>query len=241
MIIFRYAFIREFVGDSMEYENIKKSNVDRVREALNAIDYNHKEGTSVMMGPLSDKEAKEEYMKLLASLPEIPGITEDEIKLLTTEITNKINKIGVYVHPEYNEEKLTNYDEVIAAIERVHYQHRYDAGAMFGTLTVLEATNDYNRILGLLPKIESLTDEQRRELSAVIRTKIGQIPKVEEEKEAERVAAEEEFFNAFQEAKGRFKKLSVFQKIKLSLKGMAPNQIDQVFMTTDDMNNLYRK
>ncbi len=225
----------------MDNDGLTKTRVERVRDKIKLIDYEHKIGSSPMIGQISDEEARRSYRDLLAVLPSIPEITKEEIELLTKEINKKLNKVGVYVHPSYNSDVITDYDGVVKAIEKIHHEHRYDAGAMFGTLTEMEAINAYNILITILPEIESLTDEQRNDLSAQIRVKIGQTSIVEEEKKAEREAEKAEFDKAFEEAKERFKKLSIFQKIRLNLKGKNPEQLETEFMNVNDVNGLYRR
>lgn len=224
----------------MSYERLKRTKMEEVRAAIEEIDYDYKVGIDAMMGRLSDAEAKREYLELLKTLPEIPGITSEDIKVLTTEITNKINKLGVYIHPDYNDEVLLTEEDFRKAIDKVHYEHRHSAGAMFGPLSVGEATKDYNTVLEVLMN-SNLPEEVKNTLRKEIVTKIGQIPKVEEEKAEERRLYEAELDNAFNSAKTRFKELSVFKRVKLRLEGKAPHQLDREFMDTEDYNNLYRK
>ncbi len=224
----------------MSYERLKRTKLEEVRAAIKEIEYDHKFGLDAMIGPLTDDEAKRSYVELIRTLPEVPGITPEEIKILTNEITKKINKIGIYVHPDYNDEVLITEEDFRKAIEKVHYEHRYDAGAMFETLSENEAIKDYNIVLGVLLKSE-LPEEVKNALRKEIVTKIGQIPKVEEEKAAQRKAYAQEVDNAFLEAKARFKKLSLFTRAKLRLEGKAPEQLNRAFMDVEDMNSLYRK
>ena len=97
----------------------------------------------------------------------------------------------------------TKYEQVVAAIEHIHYEHTIDAGSMWGTLTESEARHEYTKLLNALPNIPNLTDEERKTLAEMINAKIAAIPQIE----AEQRAAYEEYEGkknaAFEEAKQR--------------------------------------
>ena len=55
---------------------------------------------------------------------------------------------------------IKNVEDFKKAIEKVHYEHRYDAGAMMGTLTANEAKRTYERLLNALDTIPDLSEEE---------------------------------------------------------------------------------
>lgn len=223
----------------MSLESLMTRKIDLVRAEIENIHYQHvTPGT--YHGRWDDDEARREYTILLESLPEIPGLSLEEIEILKKEIQYKIDKIGVYVDPDYNVETIKNSNDFRKAIERVHHQHRYDAGAMFGTLTADEAERDYNTLMQLIDEVEGLTEEEKVEFRTEIATRIENIPKVQQEKRAERIAYDQAFDKAFAEAKKRFDKLSFFEKMKLRRARKAPEHQKTDFMTIEDVNRLYR-
>lgn len=217
-----------------------RSKVDEVRAEIKAIHYQHTT-SGTYEGRLSDKQAEKQYRELLDLLPEVPGLTNDEIALLTEEINSKINKIGVYIDPDYNTDTIKSFEDFEKAIERIHYQHRYDAGAMFGTLTEDEAKRDYNTLLSLLSEIPSLSVKQMEKLRNEINSRIDNIPKIEEEKVVERRTYREEKVKAFEDAKNRFNRLGFFTKLKLRRQKQSPEHQDVKFMTAEEINGLYKK
>ena len=80
-------------------------------------------------------------------------------------------------------------DQVRDAIDAIHYEHRYDAGAMIGVLNAAEAETEYKKLQELLDVIPELGDEEREILKREISEKIKKIPEVEAEKDAEYNAA----------------------------------------------------
>ena len=132
----------------MSLESLKRSKVDEVRREIKAINYQHVT-SHTYEGKLSDEEARREYQKLLDILPDIPGLTNDERNMLQDEIQQRIDTLGKYEHSAYNLDTITDEESFRKAVDRVHYEHRYDAGAMFGTLTDYEAEKDYNTLLSL--------------------------------------------------------------------------------------------
>lgn len=135
----------------------------------------------------------------------------------------------------------TKYEQVVAAIEHIHYEHTVDAGAMWGTLTESEARHEYTKLLNALPNIPNLTDEERKTLAEMINAKIAAIPQIE----AEQRAAYEEYEGkkkvAFEEAKQRFASLSSFEKLRLKQMKQDPEQIDVDWLTLPEIDQLYRK
>lgn len=77
---------------------------------------------------------------------------------------------------------LTKKQQVQAEIARIHFEHRYDAGAMFGTLTEDEAKRTYETLARRIPGIPGLTEEEKSELLQEIAKRIENIPQVENEK-----------------------------------------------------------
>lgn len=78
---------------------------------------------------------------------------------------------------------LSKKQQVQAEIARIHFEHRYDAGAMFGTLTDYEAKYTYEKLAQMIPKIPGLTAQEREDLLQEIEVRIKNIPQVEKEKE----------------------------------------------------------
>lgn len=78
---------------------------------------------------------------------------------------------------------LTKKQQVQAEIARIHFEHRYDAGAMFGTLTDYEAKFTYEKLARMIPEIPGLTAQEREELLQEVEVRIQNIPQVEREKE----------------------------------------------------------
>lgn len=224
----------------MSLQKLKESKIEEVRKEINAI---HKDNTSygTYEGRLSDHAAKKAYEEILNALHEIPGLSIDDIIQLEKELKQRINTIGKYSHLGYNIDNVTNEEDFRKAVEQVHYEHRYDAGAMFGTLTAYEAEKDYNILLELLNDILGLTEEFKTEMRALIQQKIDAIPEVEKEKKEEQKKYEEEYKKAFEEAKKRFNSLSFFQKLKLRKEGKSLEQIDLNRLGIDQVNSLYRK
>lgn len=135
----------------------------------------------------------------------------------------------------------TKYEQVVAAIEHIHYEHTVDAGAMFGTLTESEARHEYTKLLNALPNIPNLTDEERKTLAEMINAKIAAIPQVEAEQRAAYEAYEADKKAAFDAAKKRFDSLSTFEKLRLRQQKQDPNQIDVDWLTLPEIDQLYRK
>ena len=224
----------------MSIESLKKSKLEEVRAEVKAINEdNTTYGT--YEGRLDDAHAKIKYEQLLNALPEIPGLSNEDIEILEREIKQRIASLGKYRHSEYNIDTITNEEEFRKAVDRVHYQHRYDAGAMFGTLTDYEAKKDYQVLLSLLDDIYGLSNDFKAEMKALIQKKIDNIPAVETEKMEERQAYKEEFQQAFMEAKERFNSFGFFKKMKLRKEGKAPEQLNTKFLGIKEVNSLYRK
>ena len=96
-------------------------------------------------------------------------------------------------------------------------------------------------ITDIEPYNYAITEEEKREIINVVKIKIGQVPKVEEmriEAKNQELLAKEK---AFKEAKKRFRSLSVFQKVKLNLRGHGPEQLHRSLDTIEEINSLYRK
>ena len=126
-------------------------------------------------------------------------------------------------------------EQYMNMIEDTHNSH------LRGDLNEIEYINAYNELIDVVVDSNTLSDEEKRKLIAVIRTKIGQVPVVEEMKREiknQEILAKEE---AFQQAKNRFKKLSIFQRVRVNLKGQGPEQIHRSLGTIEEINNLYRK
>lgn len=218
-------------------EKLMVPKIEEVRSVIKAINKQHTT-SGTYEGRLSDEESLSDYQQLIEALPSIPGLSEEDIKLLTVEIEKHIDKIHNPVDERYNLDTITNEEEFRKAIERIHYEHRYSAGGTFGPLTEGEAVSDYRLLISLLDKMENLTPEVKDVLRKEVQDKIESTASVEEEKRADRRAVKEE---EFAKAKGRFNELSAFTKLKLKLKGQAPEQLNQDSMDTRDLRGLYRK
>ena len=211
--------------------------IEEVRKAIKAINYQHTT-SGTYAGRLTDGEALKDYNELLEALPSIPGLSEEDIKVLTAEIEKRIDRVKNPVDERYNLDTITNEESFRKAIETISYEHRYSAGGTFGPLTEGEAVYYYKLLLSLLDKIDNLSVEVKDTLRKEVQEKIDSTDKVEEEKRADRRAVKEK---EFLKAKSRFDKLSSFQKLKLNLKGQAPDQINYDSMDTYELRSLYKK
>ncbi len=220
--------------------NLDKLMVPKIEEVRNVIKAINKQNTTfgTYEGRLTDEDALSDYQQLLEALPSIPGLSEEDIKTLTIEIEKYIDRIHNPVDERYNLDTITNEETFRKAIETIHYEHRYSAGGTFGPLTEGEALWDYRLLLNLLDKMDNLTVEVKDALRREVQVRIDATSKVEEEKRADRIAVEEEEFS---KAKDRFNKLSSFEKLKLKLKGKAPEQLNRESMDSVDYRRLYRK
>lgn len=126
-------------------------------------------------------------------------------------------------------------EQYMNMIEDTHNSH------LRGDLNEMEYINAYNELIDVVVDSDTLGDEEKRQLISVIRTKIGQVPIIEEMKKEAKNQEIEEKEKAFVEAKNRFRKLSIFQRVKLNLKGLGPEQIHRTLGTIEEINNLYRK
>lgn len=135
----------------------------------------------------------------------------------------------------------TKYELVQESMEAIHYEHRYDAGAMFGTLTAREAESTYRRLIAVIPKIPDLTKEEKEKLKAEIEAKIAAIPEVEEEKNAEYHEYEETKKRAFEAAKARFAALSVFEQFSLRQQKLDPENVDIEWKSIPEIEAMYTK
>ena len=218
-------------------EKLMVPKIEEVRSVIKAINKQHTT-SGTYDGRLSDEEALSDYQQLIEALPSIPGLSEEDIKVLTVEIEKHIDKIHNPVDERYNLDTITNEEEFRKAIETIHYEHRYSAGGTFGPLTEGEALWDYRLLLGLLDQMNNLNAEVKETLRKEVQSKIDSTSKVEEEKRADRLAVEEEEFS---KAKERFNRLSSFEKLKLKLKGQAPEQLNRESMDSLDYRRMYRK
>lgn len=110
-----------------------------------------------------------------------------------------------------------------------------------GELNEMEYVNAYNELLGVVIDSDTLSEEEKRQIIGIVRMKIGQIPKVEEMRKEEQEIQRHQVEQAFMEAKKRFKGLSVFQRVKLNLKGQGPYQIQRSLNNVEEINNLYKR
>lgn len=224
---------------AFQTEKLMTKKVDLVKTAIKIIEHKQKLGET---NPerITQEQAASDYKELLTSLPLIPDLTIEERKELHNEINDKLFVLGFVDHSEYNATNLIDEETFIQAIERVNYQHRYDAGAMFGTLTEKEALRDYNIILSVLEQSE-LTPEVKETLKAMIDAKISQIPEVEAEKTSEEQQYTDRLMNAFNDAKIRFKNLSAYEKMIYKMQGKDPESLDPNNMEIEEVRGLYKK
>lgn len=217
-------------------ESLMKPKIEEVRDVIKNIHYQYvTPGT--YEGKLSDEQAISDYQELLKALPSIPGLSEEDIKVLTAEIEKKIDRIHNPVDERYNEDTITNEDDFRKAIEQIHYEHRYSAGGTFGPLTAGEAVEYYKILLKLLDKVDNLSSEEKDILRKEVQDKIDSTGVVEEAKRADRRAAKEKEFS---KAKDRFNKLSSFERLKLKLKGQSPEQVNYDSLDMRDLRRLYK-
>lgn len=127
------------------------------------------------------------------------------------------------------------YDLYKKMIESTHEDHKK------GNLNEIEYINAYNEILDVIYDSTDLTDDEKNLLIKEVRTRIGQIPIVEAERKTTLEQKQQEINLAFVAAKARFKKLSVFQKIKLNISGLAPSQLPKGNLSVEEINGLYKK
>ncbi len=127
------------------------------------------------------------------------------------------------------------FEQYMRMIEQTHDDHKK------GSLNEIEYINAYNEILDSVIESKTIDEEERKTLITEIKIKIGQIPKVEQmRKEAKEQELQEKEL-AFKEAKSRFRKLSLFQRIKLNLKGQGPEQVHRTLGSIEEINGLYRR
>ncbi len=217
--------------------DLLKTKYEQIIEAIEKVDYEHKVDAG-MMGLLSDQEALDKYREIADIIQQVIELSVEEANDLNAMINKKIDRIYNPVHPVYNEDLITNEEEFRAAIENIHYRHRYDDGIM-GTLDAGDATRLYNVLLEVLEKIPSLDEATKKVLRVEVKFKIGQVNVVEEDKIAEYHEYKAKQEVAFAEAKARFKALSFFEKIKLHRKKMTPEHQDFEFMSVEEIDNLY--
>lgn len=127
------------------------------------------------------------------------------------------------------------FEQYMKMIEDTHSSH------LKGELNEIEYISSYNELIDIVVDSDTLDEEEKRQLIGVIRTKIGQIPAIENmkrETKNQEIQAKEE---AFIEAKKRFKGLSIFQRVKLNLKGQGPDQLHSTLGTVEEINSLYRR
>ena len=217
-------------------EKLMVPKIEEVRSVIKAINKQHTT-SGTYEGRLSDEEALSDYQQLIETLPSIPGLSEEDIKVLTVEIEKHIDKIHNPVDERYNLDTITNEEEFRKAIEQIHYEHRYSAGGRMGPLTEGEACEYYRLLLNLLDKMGNLTPEVKETLKKEVQGKIDSTEKVEEAKMEDRRAVKAE---EFAKAKARFNRLSSFERLKLKLRGQTPDQVNYESMDMRDLRRLYK-
>lgn len=222
----------------MSLESLMKSKIDEVRKEIKSIHFqNTTYGT--YLGRLQDGDAIIKYKELLNALPKIPGLSDADIEILRQEIKQRINTVGKYENSDYNIDNVTNEEEFKRAVDEVYYKHRYDAGAMIGTLTPYEAEKKYNTLLELLNDVIGFSQQFKDDMRLLIQQKIKEIPaeekakqeeikREEEEIRLEKIAHEQARKKAFEEAKRRFNSAGLFYKFKCIINGEAPFQLKDI-------------
>lgn len=137
---------------------------------------------------------------------------------------------------------VTKKEQVKRMIEKIHYEHReYIGGRAYSGTESPETTEEfYNYILELLPEIPGLTREDIEELRTELETRIAEIPEVEKAKETEAKENIEKKNKAFDEAKDRYKNLSLFRKVGCKIRQTTPKSLDINRMAIDAIDELYR-
>lgn len=74
---------------------------------------------------------------------------------------------------------MTSRQRVLDLLDRIEYEYKIDAGPSYGTLTEREVRYRYDLLLGSLPNIPGLSEQEKAELEAKIQEKIRDIPRVE--------------------------------------------------------------
>lgn len=173
----------------------------QVQAEIERIHFEHRYDAGALFGTLGEDEARRAYETLAQRIDNIPGLTDAEKEELKQEIATRIQNIPQVEkdkdeHPEeypdeyeYGVPRDTLFklkvDQVRDRIAKVHYEHRYDAGAMWGVLTASEAESEYVKLMGLLYSVPDITPEESDMLAAEIQDRIDKIPEVEAEKNAE--------------------------------------------------------
>lgn len=127
------------------------------------------------------------------------------------------------------------FEQYMKLINDTHESH------VNGDLNEIEYVNAYNEILGVVIDSDTLNEEEKRQLIGIVRIKIGQVPKVEEMRKEEQEAKKQQVEQAFIEAKKRFRSFSIFQRVKLNLKGQGPEQIHRSLNNVEEINSLYKR
>lgn len=127
------------------------------------------------------------------------------------------------------------FEQYMKMIDDTHVSH------LNGDLNEIEYINAYNEILDTVLDSDTISELEKRELVGIIKAKIGQVPKVEEMRKEAKNQEMQAKEAAFQEAKKRFRGLSIFQRVKLNLKGQGPEQIHRSLGSLEEINGLYRR
>lgn len=149
--------------------------------------------------------------------------------------------VGVSNNTFIEDLKRTKKQEVLDVITAIKYEHRVGTSAMMGPLTSNEAKREYEKLLAAIPVIPGLSEEDVKELVAIIETSMGKIPEVEKEKQDEYEEGERLHKEAFENAKARYKALSPVKQLKLKLAGKDPDSIDPEWMSIKQIDNLYNE
>ena len=151
-------------------------------------------------------------------------------------------------------------EDVPKAIRTIEYRLR-TPGTYDGRITEEEAISDYNELIEALSTIMDLTEEEINTFTEQIKEKIALVPQdlpepglgvirmhTPTEEEIQRDNAirfsirqrETERLRLYEEAKERYNKLSVFEKLVLNLKSKDPKSIKFENMRDEEIKKLYK-
>ena len=119
----------------------------------------------------------------------------------------------------------SKYEFVMCEIKRVEYKlTTFDA--MWGfDLDAEEAIKEYKLIANIVHSLKELSPEEKEELLKIIDTKIEEAPQKEKESREEIEREDREHSEAWEKAKERYKKSSIWSKAKYILKGQTPRKL----------------
>ena len=229
-----------------DFEKSTNTVFKEVIKEINEIQNTYPVETSTMFGTYIAQGAIYEYNKLLLNLGFIVGLSQDEMIELERIIKEKIANV-----PKIEKAKLnTAVEKIINRINKIHYEHLV-GNSMFGPYNAQEAIDEYNKLLSsIVGYIADLSQDEIIELKRIIEEKIANVPKVEEEKLKAKQVYIDRKKQAFEKAKKRYAKRSIFYKLRSRIKGQDPKSLGEKkpeflghsrldFMNIDKVNSLY--